>query len=170
MIRKLEIENIAHAFPEVAFSEDYIIGTFQMRIKTSNVERLALAIASEQTTGTWIKVGADSLEKQKRFGAKGVAIYEVPDAGADYVEDLPPLYILQIAFPMDNFGSSLSMMLTTIFGNISAAGMLKWIDVAFPKRYVDQFGGPKYGVEGLRDLLGVPDRPLLNAMIKPNLG
>ncbi|NLA95252.1 MAG: hypothetical protein GX838_00185, partial [Clostridiaceae bacterium] len=83
MIKKLEIENIAHAFPEVAFSEDYIIGTFQMRIKTSNVERLTLATASEQTTGTWIKVGADSFEKQKRFGAKVVAIYEVPDAGAE---------------------------------------------------------------------------------------
>lgn len=170
MYRKLDIENMAHAFPEVAFSEDYIIGTFQVRIKTSNMEKLALAIASEQSTGTWIKVGADSLEKQKRFGAKVVAIYEVPDAGADYVEDLPPLYILQIAFPLENFGDSLPMMLTTIFGNISASGMLKWIDVAFPKKYIDKFQGPRFGVEGIRELLGVPDRPLLNAMIKPNIG
>ena len=170
MYRNLEIENIAHAFPEVAFSEDYIIGTFQLRIKTSNIEKLSLAIASEQSTGTWIKVGADSLEKQKKFGAKVVAIYEVPDAGADYVEDLPPLYILQIAFPMENFGDSLPMMLTTIFGNISAAGMLKWIDVAFPKKYIDQFQGPRFGVQGIREALGVADRPLLNAMIKPNIG
>jgi 2,3-diketo-5-methylthiopentyl-1-phosphate enolase len=67
-------------------------------------------------------------------------------------------------------GSSLPMMLSTVFGNIAASGMLKWIDVAFPKKYVAQFKGPKFGVEGVRDILGVHDRPLLNAMIKPNIG
>ena len=146
MIQKLDEVNLGHAFPEVAFSEDYIIGTYQVRIKTSSIERLALAIADEQTTGTWIKVGADS------------------------VEDLPPIYIIQIAFPMANIGDSLPMMLTTVFGNISASGMVKLIDCAFPKRYIEKFQGPKFGVQGLRDVLGVKDRPLLNAMIKPNIG
>ncbi len=170
MIQKLNEVNLGHAFPEVAFSDDYIIGTYQVRIKTSNIERLALAIADEQTTGTWIKVGADSADKKKKFGAKVVAIYEVPDSGADLVEDLPPMYIIQIAFPMANMGASIPMLLSTVFGNISASGMVKFIDCAFPKKYVEQFQGPKFGVEGLRDLLGVHDRPLLNAMIKPNIG
>ncbi|MCL1896561.1 MAG: RuBisCO large subunit C-terminal-like domain-containing protein [Clostridiales bacterium] len=170
MIKDLSLENLTHAFPEVAFDEDYIIGTFQMRAQTKNIEKLSLAIAAEQTTGTWIKVNADSLTKQKEFGAKVVSIYEVPDFGGDKVEDLPPMYIIQIAFPMRNIGPSIPMMLTTIFGNISASGMIKWIDVAFPKKYVAQFKGPKFGVQGLRDLLGVHDRPLLNAMIKPNTG
>ncbi len=170
MIQKLDDVNIGHAFPEVAFSEDYIIATYQVRIKTSSIERLALALADEQTTGTWIKVGADSVEKKKKFGAKVVAIYEVPDTGGDYVEDLPPLHIVQVAFPMENFGTSLPMLLTTLFGNISASGMVKMIDCAFPKRFVEKFVGPKFGVEGLREVLGVKDRPLLNAMIKPNIG
>lgn len=170
MIRKLEDVNISHAFPEVAFSEDYIIGTYQVRASTKNIEKMAVAIADEQTTGTWIKVGADTADKQKRFGAKVVALYEVPDYGADKVEDLPPLYIIQIAFPMANMGTSIPMLLSTVFGNISASGMLKWIDVAFPKKYIQQFQGPKFGVEGLRKALNVYDRPLLNAMIKPNIG
>lgn len=170
MIQKLDEVNLGHAFPEVAFSEDYIIGTYQVRIKTSSIERLALAIADEQTTGTWIKVGADSVDKKIKFGAKVVAIYEVPDTAADSVEDLPPIYIIQIAFPMANIGDSLPMMLTTVFGNISASGMVKLIDCAFPKRYIEKFQGPKFGVQGLRDVLGVKDRPLLNAMIKPNIG
>ena len=170
MIQKLDEVNLGHAFPEVAFSEDYIIGTYQVRIKTSSIEKLALAIADEQTTGTWIKVGADSADKKIKFGAKVVAIYEVPDRAADYVEDLPPMYIIQIAFPMANIGESLPMMLTTVFGNISASGMVKLIDCAFPKKYVEKFQGPKFGVQGIRDLLGVQDRPLLNAMIKPNIG
>ena len=170
MIRKLEYVNMLNAFPEVAFSEDYIIATYQAKVKTSNIEKLAAAIADEQTTGTWIKVSADSVDKKRNFGAKVVSIYEVPDAAADYDSDEPPIYIIQVAFPTANIGTSIPMLLTALFGNISASGMVKFIDCAFPKKYIAQFAGPKFGVQGLRDVLGVPERPLLNAMIKPNIG
>ena len=62
------------------------------------------------------------------------------------------------------------MMLSTIIGNISMAGRLKLLDIKFPKEYMDGFLGPKFGVEGIRDLLGVYDRPLLNNMVKPCTG
>lgn len=170
MIRKLDEENLTYAFPEVSFSEDYVIATYQAKVKTSNIEKLAMAIADEQTTGTWIKVGADSVEKTRRFGSKLVALYEVPDIGMDYLSDEPPMYIIQIAYPMENFSHSMSSLMTILFGNISASGMIRLIDVAFPKKFIEQFQGPKFGVEGLRKVLEVPDRPLLNAMIKPNIG
>ena len=172
MIRKLEMENLKHTFPEVAFSEDYVIATYQAKVATSNIEKLVVAIADEQTTGTWIKVGADSVDKTKRFGSKLAAIYEVPDIGCDYMSDEPPMYIIQVAYPMENFSTSISSILTILFGNISASGMIRLIDVAFPKRIIEKFQGPKFGVEGLREAIGVKDkdRPLLNAMIKPNIG
>lgn len=170
MIRKLDMENLTYAFPEVAFSEDYVIATYQAKVQTSNIEKLAMAIAAEQTTGTWIKVGADSLEKTKRFGSKLVALYEVPDIGCDYQSDEPPMYIIQVAYPMENFSTSMAAIETILFGNISASGMIRLIDVAFPKKFIEKFQGPKFGVEGMREYLGVKDRPLLNAMIKPNIG
>ena len=170
MIRRLEEENLTYAFPEVAFDDGYVIATYQAKVKTSNIERLAMAIADEQTTGTWIKVGADSMEKTRRFGAKLVALYEVPDVGCDYMSDEPPLYIIQLAYPAHNFSTSMSALMTVLFGNISASGMIRLIDVAFPRRMIEGFRGPKFGVQGLRDVLGVPERPLLNAMIKPNIG
>ena len=119
-----------NAFPEVAFSEDYIIATYQAKVKTSNIEKLAAAIADEQTTGTWIKVSADSVDKKRNFGAKVVSIYEVPDAAADYDSDEPPIYIIQVAFPTANIGTSIPMLLTALFGNISASGMVKFIDLS----------------------------------------
>ena len=170
MIRKLDQENLTYAFPEVAFDDDYVIATYQAKVKTSNIEKLAMAIADEQTTGTWIKVGADSMEKTRRFGSRLVALYEVPDIGCDYQSDEPPMYIIQIAYPMANFSTSMSALMTILFGNISASGMIRLIDVAFPKKFIAQFQGPKFGVQGLREVLGVPERPLLNAMIKPNIG
>ena len=170
MIRKLDLENLTYAFPEVAFDDDYVIATYQAKVKTSNIEKLAMAIADEQTTGTWIKVGADSMEKTRRFGSRLVALYEVPDIGCDYQSDEPPMYIIQIAYPMANFSTSMSALMTILFGNISASGMIRLIDVAFPKKFIAQFQGPKFGVQGMREVLGVPERPLLNAMIKPNIG
>ena len=170
MIRRLDEENLTYAFPEVAFDNDYVIATYQAKVKTGNIEKLAMAIADEQTTGTWIKVGADSLEKTRRFGSKLVALYEVPDVGCDYQSDEPPMYLIQVAYPMENFSHSMASLMTILFGNISASGMIRLIDVAFPKKMIAQFQGPKFGVEGLRKVLGVPDRPLLNAMIKPNIG
>jgi len=170
MIRKLDQENLTYAFPEVAFDDDYVIATYQAKVKTSNIEKLAMAIADEQTTGTWIKVGADSIKKPRRFGSRLVALYEVPDIGCDYQSDEPPMYIIQIAYPIANFSTSMSALMTILFGNISASGMIRLIDVAFPKKFIAQFQGPKFGVQGLRDILGAPDRPLLNAMIKPNIG
>ena len=170
MIRKLDQENLTYAFPEVAFDDDYVIATYQAKVKTSNIEKLAMAIADEQTTGTWIKVGADSMEKTRRFGSRLVALYEVPDIGCDYQSDEPPMYTIQIAYPMANFSTSMSALMTILFGNISASGMIRLIDVAFPKKFIAQFQGPKFGVQGMRDVLGVPERSLLNAMIKPNIG
>ena len=142
MIRKLDLENLTYAFPEVAFSEDYAIATYQAKVETSHIEKLAMAIAAEQTTGTWIKVGADSLEKTKRFGSKLVALYEVPDTGCDYMSDEPPMYIIQVAYPIENFSTSMSAIMTVLFGNISASGMIRLIDVAFPKKFIEKIPGP----------------------------
>ncbi len=171
MVKTLDDINMSYAFPEVAFDEDYILATYQCNVPTSDIEKLALAIADEQTTGTWIKVSHETDDKKKKFGGKITAIYELPDTGNDMVvPQAPPMHIIQIAYPKANMGTSFPMILSTLFGNISASGPIKLIDVAFPKSYLAEFTGPKFGVEGIRDVLGVKDRPLVNAMIKPNTG
>lgn len=40
-------------------------------------------------------------------------------------------------------------------------------DISFPKKFVKSFKGPKFGKEGVRKLLGVKDRPLLQATFLP---
>jgi 2,3-diketo-5-methylthiopentyl-1-phosphate enolase len=62
------------------------------------------------------------------------------------------------------------MLLSTVIGNISMFGALKLLDLSFPKRFIEGFRGPKFGVPGVRKLLGVYERPLLNNMIKPCTG
>jgi 2,3-diketo-5-methylthiopentyl-1-phosphate enolase len=60
------------------------------------------------------------------------------------------------------------MLLTAINGNIG--GVVKLIDVWFPKSWLKAFQGPKFGVSGVRELLKVKERPLTLAMLKPKIG
>jgi 2,3-diketo-5-methylthiopentyl-1-phosphate enolase len=50
------------------------------------------------------------------------------------------------------------------------AGRLKVLDIQFPEKYTAGFQGPRFGIKGIRELLEVKDRPLLNNMIKPCTG
>jgi 2,3-diketo-5-methylthiopentyl-1-phosphate enolase len=62
------------------------------------------------------------------------------------------------------------MLLSTIPGNISFGFPVKLVDMEFPDLLLAQFQGAKFGIEGIRQLTGVYDRPLLNNMIKPCTG
>jgi len=62
------------------------------------------------------------------------------------------------------------MLLTTVVGNISMGGRIKLLDIRFPEKFVKGFKGPKFGIDGIRKLLNIPKRPLLNNMIKPCTG
>ncbi|MFA5786220.1 MAG: RuBisCO large subunit C-terminal-like domain-containing protein, partial [Actinomycetota bacterium] len=79
-------------------------------------------------------------------------------------------YCVQIAFPEVNIGSQIPMLLTAAIGNISMGGKIKLVDLYLPKKFVDGFKGPRFGIAGVRKLLGVEGRPLLNNMIKPCTG
>jgi 2,3-diketo-5-methylthiopentyl-1-phosphate enolase len=67
-------------------------------------------------------------------------------------------------------GCGIPMLLTSVIGNISLTHGLKLVDLAFPKEYLKEFKGPKFGIDGLRKLLKIPERPLLNNMVKPCTG
>lgn len=160
--------NMLYSFPEVAFEKDYIVATYQVVSASGNAEKLAMAIADEQTTGTWTKVKYETADKKRKFGGQVLNIFRIPPV-SDAAASSETVYIIQIGFPVSNFAADISMLLTTVIGNISASGKLKLLDLSMPKSYVERFQGPKFGIPGIRDVLNVHDRPLLNCMIKPCL-
>ena len=150
---------------------EYIIATYYIESSAEDLLKKSAAIAVEQTTGTWLPVPAETSEVRRKHLGKVISVYEVPDYEMGLPKELDTRkYILQIAYPEININRQIPMLLSTVIGNISMAGRLKLIDLAFPKRFLDGFAGPKFGVEGIRKLLDVPERPLLNNMIKPCTG
>jgi 2,3-diketo-5-methylthiopentyl-1-phosphate enolase len=160
------------ALPDGIDYDDYIIGTYTVTYPAIfPMPKMAPLLAVEQSTGTWVPVPGETLEVRKNHIAKVIGVYEMPD----HEFGLPPgiqerNWMVQIAFPEVNIGEQIPMMLTTVVGNISMAGQIKLVDIRFPKKYVAGFKGPKFGIEGIRKLLGVKKRPLLNNMIKPCTG
>lgn len=167
-----EVEALPEALPEGVDPESYIIATYYMAWPSALDARwVARILAIEQSTGTWIPVPGEEPEMRKRHVAKVVGVYEAPYHEYEVPSGVTERhYIAQIAFPEENIGEQISMLLTTVVGNISLGGKIKLLDLHFPKKYLDGFGGPKFGIEGVREVLGVSGRPLLNNMIKPCTG
>ncbi|MFX0103218.1 MAG: RuBisCO large subunit C-terminal-like domain-containing protein [Candidatus Hodarchaeota archaeon] len=173
---KAEITSTPRAMEDGLDLEDYIIGTYYVVLGSrEDGEKMAQFAAIEQSTGTWIRVPAETEEVRKNHVAKVVGCYEVPqyESWLPDKKEVPERdYIFRIAFPVVNMNieRDIPMLLSTVVGNISMAGKLKLVDIQFPKDYLKDFKGPKFGIEGIRKYLGVKERPLLNNMIKPCTG
>ncbi|KKN19732.1 hypothetical protein LCGC14_0942740 [marine sediment metagenome] len=153
--------------------EKYIIASYIIkRPKGQNVNYLSRFAAIEQSTGTWVRVPAETAEVRKNHVARVLGVYELPMY--EYIipkEIKERTYFVQIGFPIVNIkGLGIPMLLTTVIGNISITHGLKLVDLAFPKAWLEDFKGPKFGIDGIRKDLKIPERPLLNNMVKPCTG
>lgn len=81
------------------------------------------------------------------------------------------LYRVSIAYPNDTVGEELPQFLNVVFGNTSLKKGVSVENVTLSRHFIDTnnslFPGPRFGIQGLRDLLGVPQAPLLCTALKP---
>lgn len=167
--------------PEALFDgiepEDYLIASYTAALgKKMSATTMGKFAAIEQSTGTWVRVPAETAEVRKYHVAKVLSAFEIPNYEYEVPKDVDErYYFLQIAYPVANLldpkgNANFPLMLTTVHGNISMGGKLKLVDVRFPKKFLKSFKGPKFGIDGIRKMLKVPERPLLNNMVKPCTG
>jgi len=72
-----------------------------------------------------------------------------------------------ISYRADIANDSIPNLLNILFGNISIRRGIKIIDIRLTPDQLRAFGGPRFGVAGLRAALGVHGRPLAATAIKP---
>jgi len=168
----MDYEAQPRALPEGVDYGDHVVATYYASVPREMIMYyVAPFLAVEQSTGTWTPVPGETPEVRSKHVAKVIGIYEAPF----YEYEVPRgveerTYIVQIAFPYRNIENQIPMLLTAVLGNISMGGPIKLLDIHFPKVFTDGFVGPQFGIQGVRDILGVQDRPLLNNMIKPCTG
>ncbi len=74
---------------------------------------------------------------------------------------------VRIAFNPSVTGFELTQFLNVVYGNISLKPGIRLLDLGLPRSLQEAFGGPRFGVGGLRNKVGVAQRPLFCSAIKP---
>lgn len=149
--------------------DDYCIAHYRCYDKRIDFHKKAHAIAMGMTVGTWTELSATRQKTmEKHLGqVVDVTVYE-PSAH----EDSPTQRHadIAIAYPQINFSTDIPALLVTVFGKVSMDGKLKLIDLTLPPSFSKQFSGAKFGIAGIREKLGIPDRPLLMSIFKSVIG
>lgn len=72
-----------------------------------------------------------------------------------------------ISYAVEIAAGELTQFLNVVFGNSSIKPGIRVEHLDLPESLLKHFKGPRFGREGLRQLLNVPKRPLLSTAIKP---
>ncbi len=132
---------------------DFYVETNELTLKEA-----AGGVAAESSVGTWTELTTTKPYMEELaarvFSIKGNNI--------------------QVAYPIQLFEpGNMPNILSSVAGNVFGLRALKNLrlnDINFPQELVHGFKGPKYGIDGIRKLLRVKDRPFVGTIIKPKLG
>ena len=123
-----------------------------------SMKEAANIIALESSIGTWTDVST----KKKYVSKLGAKVFSINGNFA------------KVAYPSELFEKgNAPNILSSIAGNIfgmKAVRNLRLEDIKIPSEILRGFKGPKYGIQGIRNMMRVKDRPLLGTIIKPKLG
>ncbi|HHE75562.1 MAG TPA: ribulose-bisphosphate carboxylase large subunit, partial [Candidatus Aciduliprofundum boonei] len=118
-------------------------------------------IAEESSIGTWTTLKTLLPDIWEKLRAR---VYEI-DEKSNTVKVAYPLKL----FELENMPAILASIAGNIFGMKSIKN-LRIMDIRFPKDLISSYLGPQYGVEGVRRITKVRDRPFLGTIIKPKIG
>lgn len=139
-------------------AETDLICTFYVEPDGISLKEAAGGVAAESSIGTWTE-----LTTAEPYVARLAAhVFSVEGN------------VAKIAYPIGLFErGNMPNILSSVAGNVFGLKALKNLrlnDVELPAELVKSFKGPRFGIEGIRKLLKVPERPLVGTIIKPKLG
>ncbi len=139
-----------------------VIATYYFRPEAgTNPEEAAQAICEEETTGTWTDITTRASYVQRLDGS--VELVEEHDGG----------YLTRIHYPAEIFEKgNIPQYLSVVAGNLFGLGRLdavRLVDIDLPEELIP-FKGPKFGIHGIRRLIGTKTRPHVGTIIKPKVG
>ena len=134
------------------------ICTFYVEPEGISLKEAAGGVAAESSIGTWTE-----LTTAEPYVAKLAArVFSLKGN------------VAKIAYPIELFEQgNMPNILSSVAGNVFGLRALKNLrlnDVELPAELLKSFKGPRFGIEGIRKLLKVAERPLVGTIIKPKLG
>lgn len=140
---------------------DVIVEFYVEPADGESFESAANKVAVESSIGTWTDIKTMLPEVYERLRPH---VFEMDEKTGT----------VKIAYPSALFErGNMPGILASIAGNVFGMKAVKnlrlnWID--WPEDVVREYKGPLYGIDGVREILGVRDRPLLGTIVKPKVG
>ena len=160
------LDELFTARPEAIDPDKYITAKYYVE-SPLGLKSAGIAIATEESIGTWTEITTTNEWVKSRLPAK---LFRTEGKGASG--------LVYIAYPMDLFDvetSGIANILSMVAGNLfglTAIKNVRLVDVEFPRSVVKQYPGPRFGIEGVRKLVGTDKhpRPHLGTIVKPKVG
>jgi len=131
-----------------------VVCTF--RLEPASAEAMN-AVAGESSIGTWTEVKT----MNSRIKKMGATVFSKSGN------------VIKVAYPAELFEpGNMPQILSSVAGNIFGMKIVRNLrleDIELG-RLERSFPGPRYGIAGIRKLLGIRGRPLVGTIIKPKLG
>ncbi|MET3697730.1 2,3-diketo-5-methylthiopentyl-1-phosphate enolase [Bacillus oleivorans] len=146
-----------------------VIASYQIYGKTGSFEKKAEGIALGLTVGSWTDLPLLEQNQLAKHKGQVISIQEFPaDVHPDKKDEIKAE--VKISYPSLNFSSDFPAILTTVFGKLSLDGEIKLQDLIFAPKLLQSFPGPQFGIEGIRSILNIQDRPLVMSIFKGVIG
>lgn len=111
------------------------------------------------------------LEQTVEFPEEFIPAGMIRDEIVGRIEDFRPFsensYQATISYAVETPANEFTQFLNVVFGNISIKPGYRVERLEMPDAMLGQFRGPRFGRDGLREQLGVKNRPLLFTALKP---
>lgn len=83
------------------------------------------------------------------------------------IRRVSPKFEATVSYDLESTAFELTQFLNVLFGNTSIKSGIRVQRVDLPPALLSRFRGPRFGIAGLRDLVGAHGRPMLCTALKP---
>ncbi len=134
-----------------------LVATYRLRCPTYDAAtEIARAIAREQTLEVPPGVVGGVLEGRLLGHVDDIAA--LPEGGFD----------AKVSYSLEVTGTELLQVVNVAYGNVSLMNGVRLVDLILPVEVLETLPGPRYGIEGLREMVGAEGgRPLISVVVKP---
>lgn len=157
-------------------SIENITVTYLLTPKVESIHKVADLLLAEMTSGMQYISTRQGVEMYKCEDRLSSIDGSIKGEILSIEEQDKDTYMVKLSFPATNLDPSLggipnlwAMVAGEVF-SLYFIGGAKFLELELPPSFMNHYKGPQFGIDGIRELLKVKDRPLIGAIIKPNLG
>jgi ribulose-bisphosphate carboxylase large chain len=134
----------------------WLTATYIVACAEKDVRARAEAIASEQS----VECPLEAIAEQRILDEIVARVTSIAPAGEGR-------FRVEIAIAAQTIGANPVQFVNMVFGNASLWDDVQFAGLEVPDDVLALFPGPRHGIAGIRAALGVPERALTNAAMKP---